>query len=122
MTTPESTPKQGILDKLGDIAAEKILPKLVELLWPRIAALFMDVILPKIVALLPLIGAQIVNELIKHIPGASLLKPVEQIADDIRDAVNGQVPDIDIPFVSDAVKNATGFDLTDFLNDLGKRR
>jgi len=110
------------MDKLGDIIAEKILPKLVELLWPRIAALFMDVILPKLVGLMPLFGAQIVAAVIDHIPGASLLKPVEAIADDIRNTVNSQVPDIDIPFVSDAVKNATGFDLTDFLRGFGGQK
>lgn len=117
MTNPEQ--KSGILDKLGDIAAEKILPKLVELLWPRIAALFMDVILPKIVAMLPLFGAQIIEQLVEHIPGVNLVKSTEQIAEDMRVKVNAQVPDIDIPIVSDMVKDATGFDLTDFLRGFG---
>lgn len=124
MTNPykqEQQPKKsGLLDKIGEIAAEKILPKLVELLWPRIAALFMDVILPKLVALLPLVVANAVKGVIDQIPGIDLIKDANQIADDVTEALQTQVPDIDIPFVSDAVKDVTGFDLTDFLRNFNR--
>jgi hypothetical protein len=34
---------------------------------------------------------------------------------------NGEIPDWDIPVVSDLVEQATGFDLTDFLNGLRRK-
>ena len=110
---PTETKKSGFLDKLGDVAAEKILPKLVELLWPRIAALFMDVVLPKIIAVMPLLGAHIVVMLIEHIPGANLVLTVDQIADQLTERMKQGNPEIDIPFVSEAVRDITGFDLSD---------
>ena len=38
-----------------------------------------------------------------------------------RDVVNGEIPDFDIPVFSDVIKQTTGFDLTDLLNQLGGR-
>lgn len=113
VATQEITKKGGILDKLGDIVAEKIMPKLVELLWPRLAALFMDVVLPKIIAVMPLLGAHIVVMLIEHIPGANLVLTVDQIANQLTERMKAGNPEIDIPFVSEAVRDITGFDLSD---------
>jgi len=108
MTSP--TDKSSILDKLGEIAATKLLPKLVELLWPRLEEFFLKVVVPKLVALFPLFAASIAEKVIDQIPGVNLVKSAVDMAEEVRDQVNVAVPDFDIPILSDI------FDLTEFLN------
>lgn len=83
-------------------------------------------LLPKLLALFPMFSAASLNEFVDllrraggiNVPG---LPPVGELAERIREVANGEIPDVDVPGLSDAVKTATGFDLTDFLNKLGRR-
>lgn len=79
-----------------------------------------NTLVPKISGLFPLFASSLIHTLEEkvegfHIPG---LPPVGELAEGIRNIANGEVPDWDIPVVSDAVKKATGFDLTDMLNSV----
>lgn len=107
MTEPDKG--GGILDKLGDIIAEKVLPKLVELLWPRLEMFVIDVLMPKLVAMFPLFAASVAKAVIDQIPGVDLVRDVVDIAEGVRGDVNVAIPDFDIPVLSDV------FDLSEFL-------
>jgi len=108
-------PAGGLMDAFGTIIAEKLLPKLVELLWPKFVQLFEEVLLPKMTALFPLFAASVAKAVVDNLPGVNLIKPIESIVDQVRDDVNVAIPDFDIPGLSDK------FDLTEFINKvLGK--
>lgn len=77
-------------------------------------------LLPALTAMMPIFAASMGKTFANLIPDVHIPKSVGELADDIRDMANGEIPDFDIPVLSDAVKNATGFDLTDWLNSLGK--
>jgi hypothetical protein len=71
-----------------------------------------------VAALIPLVAATVVKEVIDKIPDIDIpgVSNVFDLTETIRDGVNNGLPDgIDIPFVSDAFENITGFDLSDSL-------
>lgn len=87
---------ESFLDKLGDIAAEKIVPKLVELLWPKLQDFLETVVLPKVLAIIPTAVASAVKAVISEIPGVDLVKPVEAVANDVLEDIK-DITGIDIP-------------------------
>jgi hypothetical protein len=114
MTSPEK--KSGLLERLGDIAAEKILPKLVELLYPKLELYFETRLKPWLGGLVPLAAASAVHAVIDEIPGIDAVRSIGDTVEKVIDDVNVAVPDIDIKGVSDK------FDLTEFINSaLGRR-
>lgn len=75
-------------------------------------------LLPKLAALIPLIAAAVVKEIVSKIPDIDIpgLSNVFDLTETIRNNVNGELPHgIDIPVVSEVFRNVTGFDLTDEL-------
>lgn len=95
---------------------------------PTIRAFLFDVVerlaaslAPKLMSVIPLAtaaGIKEVSELFRQAANIDLPGPlpsVGELADRIHNTVNGQL-DIDIPIVSDVVKDVTGFDLSDVVN------
>lgn len=74
-----------------------------------------DRLLPKLASLIPTSAAAVLKLLTDKIPSLPDIGDLGQITHEIHDQVNAAIPDIDIPFISDAVKDVTGFDLTDLL-------
>jgi hypothetical protein len=89
-----------------------------EALLARLAIKIGEYLLPRVAALIPLVAATVVKEVIDKIPDIDIpgVSNVFDLTETIRDGVNNGLPDgIDIPFVSDAFENITGFDLSDSL-------
>jgi hypothetical protein len=89
-----------------------------EALLARLAIKIGEYLLPRVAALIPLVAATVVKEVVDKIPDIDIpgLSNVFDLTETIRDGVNNGLPDgIDIPFVSDAFENITGFDLSDSL-------
>lgn len=113
----QSVVATGILGKLGAAIASAILPKLIELLWPKLEEYLEKRLLPWLASLIPLASASAVNAVIDNIPGVEAVKDVGALIEKVTKDVNVAVPDFDLPFgISDH------FDLTEFINQqLGRR-
>ena len=77
-------------------------------------------LLPRLAALIPAAAAAVLKVITDKIPGLPDLPDLPVVVDEIHSTVNNMLPqDVDIPILSDVVKDLTGFDLTDWLK--GKR-
>lgn len=74
------------------------------------------VMLPGLVSVIPAAVGAGMKSIGDRIGGGVHMPDLPELVDDIRNGVNQLLPDgIDIPFVSDAFENLTGFDLSDIL-------
>lgn len=94
---------------------ELLAPMLVELLKEEIDARWPEII-ELLKALIPLAVAAGIKGLGDILPDINMPDLPEVIG-----TVTRNIPDIDVPFLSDAVKSATGFDLTEWLAQLGSK-
>ena len=72
-----------------------------------------DRMLPKLGSLIPLSAAAVVKRLGNAV-GVDVPESIEELTELARGEVNKALPNgIDLPFISDAFRNVTGFDLSD---------
>jgi len=100
----------GVLASIGIAIAKYVVPKLVELLWPKLETYLNERLLPQLAAMVPLAAASAVNAVVEHIPGVEAVKDLGGLVEKVTGDVNVALPDIDIPGISDK------FDLTEFIN------
>lgn len=98
----EDEKKKSALAPIWESIGKAVGPVVAEYVAPYVAR--------QLSALLPVIVAAAVDALAKRVEGVadSLLTPVPELAEEVREAVN-QIPDIDIPVLSDI------FDLSEWL-------
>lgn len=73
-------------------------------------------LLPKLAALIPAAAGAALKVLTDKIPDLPNLGELPAVIDEIHNKVNDLLPeDIDIPVLSDVVKDLTGFDLSDWI-------
>lgn len=78
-----------------------------------------DRMLPKLGSLIPLSAAAAVKRLGNAV-GVDIPESIETLTNVVRTEVNKALPDgIDIPYISEAWRNVTGFDLSDVI--LGRK-